>query len=278
MADTTTEGTVVAGGKHTVPPGVAVEELDGGKRKLADECPDQVRDLLKRKDLVDVYNDMVKVIVEEGKTRNFFGSWQDKEFTSIMDQFRDDFAKQGVKTALCKYKSAHGTKRWIEFIDTELAPQYMPQYDVTDRSGQVIRTVYNRIKFPHGVAVEELHQWGGRKQLKDTIPPAVENLMLQKDTMREYSQLVDACVQHGVGQKFKCWNTKKLKQVMDEYRPLFAAKGVAVFLSLKQEWVSHGQYGGHMEHFRWIEFVDRSVQPNYYPQRDADTKQECVVS
>jgi len=284
MADAATsskeeEGTVVAGGKHTVPLGVAVEELDGGKKQLADACPPQVLQLLLRKEVLMVYDDMVNAIVEEGKTRNIFGQWQDKEFTSIMDQYRDDFAQKGVKLALCKYKSAHGTKRWMEFIDTSVAVDYVPQYDVTDRSGQVISTVYNKLKFPQGVAVEELCSWKGRTQLKEKIPPAVESLMLQKDTMSEYSQLVDACVQNGVGRRLKGWNTKKLKGVMEEYKPIFEAKGVAVFLSIKNEYVSHGQYGGHMEHFRWIEFVDREVQPNYFPQRDADTKDaECVIS
>jgi len=52
MADL--EGTVVARGNHVVPKGVAVEELDGGKKKLADECPPELKELLERKNLLNV--------------------------------------------------------------------------------------------------------------------------------------------------------------------------------------------------------------------------------
>lgn len=65
---------------------------------------------------------------------------------------------------------------------------------------------------------------------------------------------------------------------MEVYRPMFADKGVDVFVCHKQEYVSHGQHGGHMEYFRWIEFVDRAEQPSYAPQRDAEAKDEaCAV-
>lgn len=66
--------------------------------------------------------------------------------------------------------------------------------------------------------------------------------------------------------------------IMDVYKPIFAAKGIDIFVSHKQEYISHGQHGGHVEHYRWIEFVDRAVQPSYQPQRDANTKDEgCTV-
>jgi len=71
---------------------------------------------------------------------------------------------------------------------------------------------------------------------------------------------------------------KKLKEIVEEHKPKFAAKGVDIFVSHKQEYVSHGQYGGHQEHFRWIEFVDRELQPSYQPQRDANEKEEkCSI-
>ena len=54
---------------------------------------------------------------------------------------------------------------------------------------------------------------------------------------------------------------------------MFSKKGVEIFVCHKQEYISHGQ-GGHFEYFRWIEFVDREVQPSYYPQRDAETKDQ----
>ena len=39
-----------------------------------------------------------------------------------------------------------------------------------------------------------------------------------------------------------------------------------IFFARREEYVSHGQYGGHHEYFRWIEFVDREEQPSYHPQ------------
>jgi hypothetical protein len=62
---------------------------------------------------------------------------------------------------------------------------------------------------------------------------------------------------------------------------VFEQKGVALFLSLKSVYVSHGQHGGHYKYFFWLEFVDRSLQPITisYPQRDAATNTEkCIIS
>lgn len=274
------EGTEVAKGKHVVPNGVAVEELDGGKKKLSEECPAPLKELLSRKDgLMDVYDQMVAAVVETSGTRSMFGNWKDAEFASVIDLFRDDFAEHGIKVSLCKRSSAMKTYRWLEFIDVGEAPEYIPQYDVANTSGQIIKTCYTTLEFPYGVAVEELKQWKGRKHLKEKIPIYVEKLLTEKDLMVEYNALVDACVENGVGARFKSWNIKKLLEIVKEHTPKFETKGIAVFVSHKQEYISHGQNGGHVEMFRWIEFVDREAQPNYYPQRHAETKDEkCVIS
>ena len=145
-------------------------------------------------------------------------------------------------------------------------------------SGQIIQTVYTKLEFPKGVAVEELKQWGGRKKLKEKIPIYVESMLEKYDLMDEYNQMIDHVVESGVGANTKMWNIEKLKLIMAEYKPKFAEKGVDVFVSHKQEYVSHGQYGGHNEYFRWIEYVDRSLQPSYKPQRDAEQKDEkCAI-
>ena len=54
----------VYGGKHTVPSGVGVEELDGGKQKLSKECPAPVKEILDRHDLVATHDSIVASIVE----------------------------------------------------------------------------------------------------------------------------------------------------------------------------------------------------------------------
>jgi hypothetical protein len=275
-------GTEEAKGSHVVPKGVAVEELKnyGGQKDLRDKCPEDVQKMLTEKDLLDVYDKFVLSIASDRSTRGALGKWRDAQFISVLDQFRDDFTAKGVKVALCKRTSGCGTYRWLEFIDVEaLDGIYVPQFDVANLSGQIIKTCYTKIEFPNGVAVEELKQWGGRKKLKEKIPIHVERMLEKHDLLKEYNQMIDHVIESGVGANSKMWNIEKLKQIMDEYKPMFADKGVDIFVSQKQEWISYGQYGGHNEHFRWIEYVDRSVQPNYHPQRDAETKDEqgCAI-
>jgi len=193
--------------------------------------------------------------------------------------FQEDFAEKGVKVALCKRKSGSGTYRWLEFIDTDVVSDYVPQYDVANLSGQVVKTCYTTIEFPNGVAVEKLKRYGNaRKKLKEKMPVFVENMMIKKNLINEYNAIVDDFCEAGVG-KMKGWDIDKLNEIAKAHAPKFQAKGVAIFISHKQEYISHGQYGGHLEYFRWIEFVDREEQPNYFPQRDADSKKEkgCVV-
>lgn len=276
------EGKEVANGSHVVPAAVAVEELKnyGGHKNLKNKCPDDVRKLLTEKNLFDVYDRFVQSIYDTKTTRGKgLGSWKDQQFVSVLDLFRDDFTAGGVRVALCKRKSGKGTRRWLEFIDVDaLEEEYVPQFDVSNWSGQVIKTVYHKLKFPNGVVVEELKSWGGREKLKEKIPIHVEMMINKHGLMPEYEQMVDHVVEAGVGNKIKSWKIEKLKDLIQVYKPMFAEKGVDLFVCHKQEWVSHGQHGGHMEHFRWIEFVDRAEQPTYVPQRDAETKSEDACS
>ena len=77
--------------------GTPVEELDGGKKKLADECPPLLEALLQNKGCKPVYNKLVQAIVEESNTRNVFGKWRDEEFVSILELFQEEFAEYGIK-------------------------------------------------------------------------------------------------------------------------------------------------------------------------------------
>mmetsp|Transcript_21536 Transcript_21536/g.52032 ORF Transcript_21536/g.52032 Transcript_21536/m.52032 type:complete len:319 (-) Transcript_21536:227-1183(-) len=275
------EGKAVANGSYTVPRGVAVEELKNyaGHKDLKNKCPEDVRLMLESKDLFDAYDRFVQSIVDTKTTRGSLGKWRDQQFISVLDEFRDDFTDKCVKVVLCKRKSANGTYRWLEFIDVEeVGGSYVPQYDVSNYSGQIIKTYYTKLKFPNGVAVEELKQWGGRGKLKEKVPIYVERMLEKHDLLSEYEQMVDHVVEAGVGRKLKNWNIKKLKELIAVYQPMFADKGVDIYISHKQEYVSHGQHGGHTEYFRWIEFVDRELQPSYQPQRDAENKREsCTV-
>ncbi|CAB9502595.1 hypothetical protein SEMRO_141_G065710.1 [Seminavis robusta] len=261
---------VVAMGRHVVPAGVAVEELKNyaGEKDLKNLCPDSVLDMLTHKNLLHVYAKFVDSVVADRSTRGPLGKWKDAQFISVIDLFRDDFAKQGVKVALCKRCSGSGTFRWLEFIDRMVASDYVPQFDVANRSGQVITTVKYRLKFPNGVAVEELKQIFGRKQLKEKIPVHVEKMLQDHNLMEEYHQLVDHCIKEGsVNLR---WNVDKLREIMATHQPMFAKKGVDIFVSHKDEYV-FDLFGGQTYYYRWIEFVDRKKQPNYRPQRAAES-------
>ena len=271
------EGIAIAKGNHVVPPGVGVEELDGGKKKSLKECPENVQSLLEKKGATNVYERMVQSIVDE-KTRSLFGKWRDQEIIIVIDKFRDEFAHHNIKICLCKRSSGSGTFRWLEFIPVDEVDNYVPQYDLSNLSGQVIKTVYTTIEFPNGVAVEELRRYGqARKKLHEKVPIYVEEMMKKKDLVEEYNALVDHIIEAGPG-NWQKWNTEKVNEIAKAHTPKFEAKGVDLYISHKQEYVSHGQYGGHHEMFRWIEFVDREEQPNYEPQRGVDNKEEkCSI-
>lgn len=184
-----------------------------------------------------------------------------------------------ILVAFCKRSSAAGKYRWLEFIDKEVATTYVPQYDVANRSGQIISTMYNKLKFPNGVAVEELKDWKGGKRLKEKCPSYVQVMLEKKNAQAEYDALVNDLVETTAGPRFTNWDVETLQPVIERHRPAFEAKDMALFLGHKQEWI-HTNTGGFYDHWRWIEFVDRAQQPNYYPQRDGDSKVEkknCVI-
>ena len=270
-------GSVVAQGKFLLPHGVLAKELSGGKKKLK-ECSSELQKFLSAKGLTQVYDAMINAISNESKTTYFVGKIHTKEVLAIMDHYRDEYASKNVNVVLCKRKSSSGTYVWFEFIDTDSASNYVPQYDVSNFSDQIIKTVYTTLKFPNGVAVQEMKQWGSREKLKEQTPPEVHSMLSKKGLMSEYETLVGHIVDAHPNGSWRKWNTEKVNEIMHAYRPLFEEKGVSIFVSHKQEYVSHGQSGGHMEHYRWLEFVDRKLQPNYEPQRSADDKKEkCSI-
>eukprot|EP00934_Nitzschia_sp_Nitz4_P002769 Nitzschia sp. Nitz4//scaffold237_size30108//11060//11902//NITZ4_007992-RA/size30108-processed-gene-0.19-mRNA-1//1//CDS//3329543506//2759//frame0 len=272
--------TEVADSHHSHPKGVIVEELDGGKKKLSDVVPADLAALLEKKGLRAVYDRFVDKIVHSGKTRNMFGHWKDAEFVTILDLFHHEFTAGGVNVVLCKGQSDKVVKRWLEFIDLEEAKGYVPQFDVQHLSGQHIKTAYSTIEFPYGVAVEELKHWGrARYDISKKTPPMVEEMMKKKGLEDEYHALVDEVIRECEGH-WKDWPKEVLINIRNKYEPKFEEKNVVVFIGSIDEYISHGEFGGHIEHFRWIEFVDRDEQPNYYPQRNTkdESDDKCVIS
>jgi len=263
--------------KYTVPKGVAVEMIKNfnGKKDLLKDCPAEVRDLLHSKSAFEIYDKFVQTIYDDKNNRNALGRWKDAEFVSKVDLFRDEFAEKGIKVALC-IRSSGKNVRWLEFIDVDEVGNYVPQFDLGNMSGQYIRTAHTKLQFPNGVAVEELKQWGGRDKLKEKLPYEVEKLLKKHNLMDEYHELVSDFVKSCGGKySFKNWDIEKLKMLVDKYDETFGEKGIDLFVSHKQEYIQHGSSGGHTEHYRWIEFVDRNKQPNYIPQRDANENDEA---
>lgn len=274
--------TVVIPGEHIVPKGVAVEKIKNfnGKKDLLKDCPRGVRTILEKRGAFGVYDKFVQSIYDKKDTTNMMGRWKDQQFVYQVDLFADDFDEKGIKVALCKHQSGFTATRWLEFIDVEEAGNYVPQYDLGNMSGQVIKTAHATLTFPNGVAVEELKQWSGREKLKSAVPYEVEKMLEKHGLMEEYRIMVADSMDATNGRKSwltEAWDTQKLLDVINKHDPIFEAKGVDLFIGNKSEWISHGQAGGHYEHFRWIEFVDRELQPNYTPQRDAEEKDASKV-
>ena len=275
----------VAQGRHTLPTGVVVKELKKfqGMKEFKNDCPNCVIDLLTTKELCDVYDCFVQAIYEDTTTQNPFGFWKDQQFVHVLELFRDEFITTGnVEAVLCKRRSSKAVYRWIEFIDRDVLGrnEYVLQYDVSNWSGQSLKTYHAKLKFPHGIAVVQLQQWAGRKKLKQqSIPIYVQKLLTKYRLEQEYEQCIDKCIQSEASIRDATrggWNVDEILEIIQEYRPLFRRKEIDVYVCHKQEFIVHGHIalGGHYAYYRWIEFVDRSKQPNYIPQRNADEKEE----
>ena len=140
--ETLAEGELeVYDGKHTVPPGVGVEELDGGKKKLSRECPAEVKEILERHDLVDTYDKFVATIVESSNTRGFFGGWKDKEFETILSRYKDDFAEKGVKVAVEELDRYGGARKKLK----EEMPIYVKEMMMEKNLMDVYQSLVNEM-------------------------------------------------------------------------------------------------------------------------------------
>lgn len=183
-----------------------------------------------------------------------------------------------MSVTLNKRESAGGTHRWLEFIDRTKMPDYVSMYDISNMGGTEVKTMFTTLHFPLGVYVEQLKNWNGRQELKDKIPPELAEFLQEKNARDDYDAMVDAVCATGAG-FWKNFEAKKVLPIVQEYRPKFEAKGIKVFLSVKQEHHWNG-VNQSIVYFRWLEFVDMAKQPNYQPQRDAEVKDEdkCVIS
>mmetsp|Transcript_37475 Transcript_37475/g.77728 ORF Transcript_37475/g.77728 Transcript_37475/m.77728 type:complete len:393 (-) Transcript_37475:72-1250(-) len=258
----------VAGGRHVVPPGVVVEEL-GEFSKFTDDCPAHVQKLLVEKGLWEAYLDFVEALSQSNSTRGFTDNWKGTQILKVMEDFVDVFAAKNIQLVLCKLKPDKGRSyRWFEFIDTTVATQYVPQYDMTnDDNDEELETAHMTLKFPKGVAVEPLTD---RKALVEQIPTSVRTLLEKKDCYELYITLVDVLCESGsLNVNQEGFSEYQVGRIAQSLGPQFAAKGVGVFFSAKTETDLQGQ---EETTIYWLEFVDRDLQPNYLAQRGIDVQ------
>ena len=101
---------------------------------------------------------------------------------------------------------------------------------------------------PPGVAVEELKNYNGQKDLKDKCPNKVHELLLNKGLFDVYDKFVqtiydDKTTRGPLGK----WRDAQFVSILDKFREDFAEKGVKVAFCKRKS--GKGSY-------RWIEFVD----------------------
>eukprot|EP00797_Seminavis_robusta_P031906 Sro6_g005320.2 (871) ;mRNA; r:153909-156521 len=190
---------------------------------------------------------------------------------------------KGLKLALCERHAESANHYWLEYIDVTVAEDYVPSYNAGNLSTQILQTTKATVRFPKGVAVEELLEDGNGlakcNELGSKVPPQVQEILDAKDLQQEYESLTTALCQCGIGPSAH-WDCDKVQQIVQAMGPAFEAKGVTLCVSYKQERLKQkvdaqdlGKYEvGYWKGYQWVEFIDRTQQPNYVPQRGVHLK------
>lgn len=212
----------VAGGRHFVPEGVAVEELNEFA-KVTDDCPEDVQELLTTKGLMTTYDEFIDALAKKKSTRGWVTNWKVSEISKIMQAFVEIFESKGVKMVLCKLKPNSGRSfRWFEYIDLAVAPVYVAQYDVSNYGDEELDTSKTTLTFPNGVAVEMLTD---RKTIVEDTPASVRAMMEKKDCFDLYVALIDVLCESGSIDLGKGFSENQVRSIARILAPKFAAKG-----------------------------------------------------
>lgn len=212
----------VAGGRHWVPIGVAVEEL-GELSKVTDDCPDDVRELLTEKGLMSTYGDFIETLAKKKSTRGWTSNWKGSEILTVMEDYAAVFKARGVKMVICKLKPDSGRSyRWFEYINVSVAPAYVAQYDMSNYGDEELGTVGTTLKFPNGVAVEKLSD---RKAVVEDVPESVRDLLEKKDCFDLYVSLVDVLCESGSIDLEHGFTENQVRAIAKILGPKFEANG-----------------------------------------------------
>ncbi|CAB9514395.1 expressed unknown protein [Seminavis robusta] len=245
---------------YAVPKGVAMEQLVeyGGHYELQKSCPKEMMALLSRTKAQETYSRFMDCIFKDKSTRvGLFGRWDLDRFAAVMEQFEAEFALHGIKVVLCELQISKSSYLWLEYIDLGVNDHYVPPYNVANQSStQEIKTHSSQLKFPNGVAIEQFGY--GHKQLEEQASPDLAALLKERGLMTEYNKMVDQCNEFAFRRGYG--DVRKLRVIVLQYQAAFAAEGIDIFICQKKETVVCKTCI-----FRWLEFVDRSQQPDYRP-------------
>mmetsp|Transcript_9677 Transcript_9677/g.23971 ORF Transcript_9677/g.23971 Transcript_9677/m.23971 type:complete len:176 (-) Transcript_9677:584-1111(-) len=127
--------------------------------------------------------------------------------------------------------------------------------------GTRIDIVYGDKKLPPGVFAEKVEGcWTGKKDIKDTVPIKVRELMESKNCMELYTEFINY-----VANQSKDWlgsyASGEIQKIEQLYNQRFAEHGVHVFYCRKSIYTTN-----HVAYEKWLEFVDTSIAPDYIPK------------
>lgn len=98
-----------------MPLGIAVEEFtDGdGIQDLVQICPEAVRELLLKYELIPLYDKLMKKASKCNKEIHGRKVWLIPKLVSVLQGFHDSFQEKGIRLALCIFATPCGTYRWL---------------------------------------------------------------------------------------------------------------------------------------------------------------------
>ena len=128
------------------PNGVAVKELENcsfnnKNKRSKDGIPPYLEKLLEKTDLLMEYNELVEDLVNANKKLKFC-NWDTDACRDVIKEHSLQFEKKGVSIFLsCKRETIRtevsiitDVFRWIEFVDREEQPNYLPQRNAENAS------------------------------------------------------------------------------------------------------------------------------------------------
>lgn len=271
------------------PDGVAVQELEAKEPRAnksgqtKEKVPIDVKTMLEKYGLAKEYNQLMHDVKKKGTDED--KQWSLENIQGVLNSHKRPFAEKGIGIFL-SFKDEfvpHGPTgrhweyyRWIEFVDHSILPNHTPpRYD--KNPSNFIQLYSYKLEFPNGVAVQELEakeyrvsKPGCHRTTKEKVPIDVKTMLEKHDLVEQYKALMDDINTKGTDSNEE-WSTKTIQGVVDAHKLVFANNGVRIVLSQKEIHLGHGRTGRHWEHYRWIEFVDHSVNPNYVPGRPRES-------